>query len=235
MEKQIRELRVDIDGLAQLTKGLKPFQWRSTEIKYEAGEEKPFTGFTSPIMRVEDKYSMGTGDGNNYRFQSIIKTDEGVFRVGCNHEANPHTKFTFDQNSKQINKSVDSLLLAKAWLGKALGELGTPSPYPNDGTRKSEKDIEPTAERADNPIVSMSDDLDFNSCNHIEKIDYLRQQIQSAINRIHVCAQSSDSITNSSLAYFLLYSEKHLNEARFYLGFELERIRELQPKHISEK
>ena len=71
METQIKELRVKIDGLAQLTKELKPLR--------DCGKKE------------------------------------------C--------EFCPKINSKEIEKAVDSLYLAKAWLGKVLGELGTENPY----------------------------------------------------------------------------------------------------------
>ncbi len=139
MESKVKELRVEIDGLAQLTKRLKP-------------------------ITHDEQYS-------------FLKK--------------PH-----DENSKEIEKAVNSLYLAKAWLGKVLGELlkeffiepykeysftvaqsinkqttytklgvelnkkeidllkgewlknNKNNPYANDGNRKSVKDIESAADVA---------------------------------------------------------------------------------------
>jgi len=130
MKEQIKELRVKIDGLSQLTKELKPLTFLSSV--------------------------------DNSR----------------------------DYNSPEIEKAYDSLILAKAWLGKVLGELGEATPYKNDGNRKTIGDIEPTADRA---ITTQT---------------------------IHTGNQSREFAIARTNSY------NHLCEARFWLGFELQRIKE---------
>lgn len=166
MKKQIKELRIKIDGLAQLTRNLNP-------------------------VKV-----------------SII---EGY------------------KDSKEIDKSVDSLILAKAWLGKLLGELGVESPYPKDGTRKDINDIEPTADKQ-SFLRYKGDDFkttieEFESKNHIEKVDWLRQEIKKIIEEVskwytHTKPPSREFSIARTNAY------NYLCEARFWLGFELGRIKE---------
>src|SRR3989304_5586669 len=131
MEKQIKELRVKIDGLSQLIKDLKPYR---NEI------------CNPPEFEIEE----------------------------------------FNTNSKEIEKSYDSLILAKAWLGKVLQELGIETPYKNDGNRKTVEDIEPTTDTestADPMGLTHNNHLGFvytwSKKNHIEKVDWLRQQIDS--------------------------------------------------------
>ncbi len=179
MVKEIKELRVQIDGLAQLTKELKPLE-------------------------------------------NCILIDE---RVGIN------------ANSKQINKATDSLFLAKAWLGKVLGEIGEDSPYPKDGKRKTVKDIEPTAEQSDisNPNVTIEEPkfLDgklmkkyvtsWSELNHIEKVDWLRQEIQKVSNDYENLWFTEHE---NLLGFLYIVVHQHLSEARDWLVFELERIRE---------
>src|SRR5690606_38333619 len=86
MEKEIKELRVKIDGLAQLCEGL----------------HKP----SDPMKNA------------NW----VIYT------------------------TKEVEKVVDSLYLAKAWLGKVLEELGASNPYKSG--YKTVEDIVPTADIA---------------------------------------------------------------------------------------
>ena len=89
MQQKIKELRVEIDGLSQLVKGLKPL--------------------------------MANGE------------------IPC--------------HSYETREAYDSLMLAKAWLGKILGELGSPTPYQKDGNRHTVEDIEKTADRTDRKSV----------------------------------------------------------------------------------
>jgi len=73
-----------------------------------------------------------------------------------------------------IGKAYDSLSLGRMWMGKTLGTLGNPSPYPKDGERKSILDIEPAADKyKDDEIYKKV----FDGLNDIEIIDRLRRDI----------------------------------------------------------
>ena len=170
MKDQIKELRVKIDGLSQLVKGLK-------------------SAYEGPL-RNEPCYSMHL--------------------------------------SKETEKCYDSFILAKAWLGKVLGELGEATPYANDGKRKSIKDIEPTAdthfEINQKHIFGKEQGLiseEYLNFNHIEKVDWLRQEIQSIINFNSNVELNFDPVSRS----YFIWAFKYLCEARFWLGFELGRIK----------
>ncbi len=117
--------------------------------------------------------------------------------------------------------SHKDLYLAKAWLGRLLLHFGSESPYAkHDGNRKTIEDIEPTDSKVDQPI-------DDNSLSNIEKIDILRTKIKTvidAVSELEWDASSVDNIRDSSIARTNAYT--HLCEARFELGFDLERIRE---------
>lgn len=168
MKEKIKELRIKIDGLSQLTKELKP------------------------IMNI-------------------------------------HVRDGKKTNTKEIEKAYDSLILAKAWLGKVLGELGKNTPYANDGNRKTVEDIEPTADK--NTEVVFGDKINetpFRDKNHIEKVDWLRTEIET-ISNVVLELEGGKLNTASWTEYtheIKMFSYKHLCEARFWLGFELQRIRE---------
>lgn len=205
MKKEIKELRVRIDGLAQLVKELKPIK----------------------LPKCIDAKT------------TIV------------NEQRPSI------NSKEIEKCYDSLILAKAWLGKVLGELGSESPYPKDGTRKTIADIEPTADTEMKGISKIAGNKDWAFINgtHIERVDWLREEIKETIREhlnisemlenfydtkfreleqteVEVMKNGGDydlSLEASKLPnpeFELRECYKHLVEARFWLGFELQRIRE---------
>jgi hypothetical protein len=121
-------------------------------------------------------------------------------------------------NSKEINKAYDSLILAKAWLGKVLQELGESTPYANDGNRKAVEDIEPTA---DHVKVLEANYKPWEEKAHIEKVDWLREEIKDTMSRTPNFSKEYPEI---ELEQRFVY--KYLCEARFWLGFELQRIRE---------
>ena len=176
MIEQVKELRVQIDGLTQLTKELiiqNPSISPTGE--YIAGMRKPID---------DEKYFL---------------------------------------KSKEIEKSVDSLLLAKAWLGKVLAELGTESPYKSG--YKEVKDIEPTADVANhNDKVSVHYHLPYTEMNHIEKVDWLRSSITDTIQQVI----NLELKGARELAIARTNSYTHLCESKIYLGFELSRIRDIK-------
>lgn len=166
MKEEIKELRVSIDGLAQLVK---------------------------PMVVVQGVDIHGV----KLKFQSI-----------------------------EIGETYKSLILAKAWLGKVLQELGESTPYANDGSRKSVEDIEPVADKATN-LFEISNFLeywgkDFNNLFHIEKVDWLRCSVEDLIQEVI----KLDLKGTRELAIARTNSYTHLCESKIYLGLELGRIRD---------
>ncbi len=171
MKESIKNLRIQIDGLAQLTKELKPLRLTPKELE-----------------------AMGKPEG------------------------------WAASNTKEINKAYDSLILAKAWLGKVLGELGTENPYGSG--YKTVEDIVPTQD------VAREEDLHgggyewglYQDMNHIEKVDWLRCSIEDIIQEII----KLDLKGSRELAIARSNSYTHLCESKIYLGLELGRIRDIE-------
>lgn len=133
-----------------------------------------------------------------------------------------------------LAESYKSLLLAKAWLGKVLAELGEETPYKNDGNRKTVADIEPTADKSIvidaitkfPEITNTINGFDWFEASYIEKIDWLREEIKKLTELVFDLKKQG--MNNFSWPCNIASSEsfKHLSEARFHLGFELSRIKE---------
>lgn len=132
--------------------------------------------------------------------------------------------------------AYNSLILAKAWLGKVLGELGETTPYINDGKRKEVGDIEPAADKAV-PALKMflTDKGSWDELNHIEKVDWIRQEIDSILKEdFRRKGRTSIKTLKGDTEYYFNYeiwnavnqAFNHVTEARFWLGFELQRIKE---------
>lgn len=124
--------------------------------------------------------------------------------------------------TREMEESKTSLLLAKAWLGKLLEELKVESPYKNDGNRKTIEDIEPTADKSNGSRDLFKNVIDFTTANHIVKVDWLRQGIKVVTNEVkelNTVNQSREFAIARTNGY------THLCEARFWLGFELERMK----------
>lgn len=139
-------------------------------------------------------------------------------------------RFFGKQLSSEIKNSQKSLLLGKAWLGKLLGMLSKPNPYKSG--YKTVDDIQPTADVAKDPTTNI--DVDWEEINHIERVDWMREKISEYIDQFEEYKmefqyeyeslnpsfyKKVDTIAN------LVY--KYLSEARFELGFELQRIKEV--------
>lgn len=240
----IKKVRVQIDGLAQLTKNLNPFEWIVKEVINDTtppiADDIPnnpieYTGMESGIVQHRNNMSFGPDGTGSYRYHGFIRTDRGVFRIGSNMQPINEDDFTFNRNSIEIDRAVQSLLMAKAWFGKLLGAQAAPTPYQNDGKRKEVSDIEPTADtwveaagltgdKDGNPLDALQLGTtiivfyEWVKKSHIEKVDFLRQEIQSVIKEW----QGEMSPLDPPILHQALV---HLIEARFHLGFELERIR----------
>ena len=196
MDKDLKQFRVKIDSLAQLTKGMGLSEELSNRLKREGESEQDF-------IRRANK--------------------EGLWRQ-------------FDNNSIQVDHCIDDLYLAKFWCGRALGALSVPSPYVNDGRRHGVADIEPPADKVvfipdPKPAIEINETPIYKpdrweSLNHIEKVDWLRQDIQKTIDQgliIYDRNMNPDTMVPDLIAQQI---HVHLTESRGWLGFELQRIRE---------
>lgn len=128
------------------------------------------------------------------------------------------------KNSIENNKAYESLILTKAWLGKVLETLGTETPYKNDGKRKEASDIEPAADTAsatpDSVLTIYRENKDVMS--YVEQIDWVREYIKELLTKVGDVFTEADNLKY----YMTNIIVQHLTEARFWLGFELQRIKE---------
>lgn len=141
----------------------------------------------------------------------------------CNFSNNVIEKFSKTKYiaSKEITKAFNSLILAKAWLGKVLQELGTESPYKSG--YKTKDDIQPTADVANhNDKVSNIYHLNWKEMNHIEKVDWLRACIEDEIKEIKdLDFNALENFLSREFSIARTNSYTYLCEAKFHLGFEL--------------
>ena len=129
---------------------------------------------------------------------------------------------TVTYHSSELEQAANSLRLAKAWLGELLGSMGEESPYKNDGNRKSVEDIEIETD------TFPSDMHDTSGRTHVEIVDWLTEEIKGITKEMSSTdwGLESDNGTFNELILDSVY--RHLKEARFWLGFELGRIRNAQ-------
>jgi hypothetical protein len=206
MKEKIKELRIKLDGLAQLVKELKPFDT-----------------FRIDVTKIPDGWDL----------QEFIEVFE---KHGYSIEDGTKGIEPIQHYFKELEKSYDSLILAKAWLGKVLGELGQETPYKNDGKRKEVRDIEETADTKELNLENLEysfKNTDWTIMNHIEKVDWLREEIKNVItiskniySEINSHRTLQHKVYDVYFVSILLNITTYLSEARFWLGFELQRIKE---------
>lgn len=115
---------------------------------------------------------------------------------------------------KNLHSCSGHLLKAKSWLGKALGFMGNPNPYP---PADKAREIPPTQDVGDTPLHFEGD--------YLEVINTLRERIQKSIDDIvNLKAQISFTSFEGPTAFTNAWTAAC--NARFALGFELENLRE---------
>ena len=168
MIEQVKQLRVEIDGLTQLCESLKPVT------KYFGGVD-PYKDATIPTV---------------FAYPS--------------------------ENSQEIKEAIKTLKLSKAWLGKVLGNLGNENPYGSG--YKTVEDIIPETDKVTYVPLTIQEAIDYNKMSNIERVDWLRTEIKSLIQKLR------QSNTKGYYDRALWKAEEYLCEARFWLGFEIGRI-----------
>ena len=173
MIEQIKQLRVEIDGLTQLCEALNPI------VIYEVG--------VVPARRFGPDYT----------------------EIGFTERKG---------NSEEIKEAIKSLKLSKAWLGKVLGNLGNENPYGSG--YKTVEDIIPETDKVTYVPLTIQEAIDYNKMSNIERVDWLRTEIKSLIQKLR------QSNTKGYYDRALWKAEEYLCEARFWLGFEMGRIKD---------
>lgn len=125
--------------------------------------------------------------------------------------------------SAETTLAYRSLQMAKAHLGKALGEMGTPDPYAHAAAKRQiqgTRDIPEEAERAEEPFPLTGDRL--------RDTDALRSEIGGVLGDVRRLFREVAETSASGVVFdYLTWSEQHLIEARFWLGYELGRLRDV--------
>lgn len=119
--------------------------------------------------------------------------------------------------SAEITKANNSIVMAKCWFGKLLGQLGEETPYKNDGHRTTLEDIEAVADNSNPKILAEE--------NQIKSVDWVRERVQVLIRDFKSLTVDSSPETLAPLV-ILVAIEQHLHECRFWLGLALGAIRD---------
>ena len=276
MKEQIKEFRIKLDGLAQLTKELavgkklvidmatlpnkgdhfNPEEWeyyfntlgvQFNEFKYREYNEvakavdslylaKAWLGKVLQELQPKGKTVLiveRVKQGEDYIKEHNLKKEDYIIAFEeekCRGQYISDYKYIsitdkFYIQLKQITKENEIDLAIHKYFTKICNWVRTP--YINDGKRKTVEDIEPAADV--NKEVKIGNAYwetlsGWGDKNHIEKVDWLRTEIENVLIEIRFIGDLGLSGTTYSNT-FISNVTTHLSEARFWLGFELERIK----------
>ena len=153
---------------------------------------------------------MITTDGVKFCRQKIDRLIDGVGKL---------------QKSREVSLAFTNAQRSKSFLGLVLKDMSAPNPYP-DSSDKDSKKIEPQADRAAMPY-------NFESTEHLAMVKEMRADFENVIEEIkdlYFRAQDT-KIEPKNQPFFpthLIVSLTALEEAKMWLGWELDRIRDEQ-------
>lgn len=222
--KQLKQLTVEIDGLAQLTKELKPVSSESDIdirgnkkgedlLKY-LEDKKYFNVNSKEIEKAVDSLYLAKAWSEQLLSWLNIKTYTVIESEGFGVLESPmQEKFRKTFNTREeAEEFLDSYRKDKnlSW-----ANWETPYTY-----KIKEDNIQ--------EITDVNTNLDYLNWKeekpHIEKVDWLRGSIEQTLLAIRFIGE----LPLSGSVYFDTFVNNittHLSEARFWLGFELERLK----------
>lgn len=178
------------------------------------GLRRKVDGIAQVVLRLKPIKTFGTSISH----QDFL-SDKNLFEV---------TGYREQVNSKEIESSGKNLLLAKAWLGNMLGLLGEINPYVKDNVTEA-KDIPPTDDKVD--ITNWEVRNKWSTINHVERVVFLRsviEEMKQTVSGWFPPTKEEMPMTiqqGRDLAICRTNVYNYLTEAKFLLGFELERLK----------
>ena len=131
--------------------------------------------------------------------------------------------------SAEIVKAMNSLLIAKAWMGKMLQALGETNPYSESHNPQSPV-IEKATEETTSDMLSVFEGE--NVMTQTGRVKYLRSMISETMNTARIVISGKEGYNaekkmKSFDAMFPYFALQHLEEAKMWLGWELNFIRKV--------
>ena len=129
--------------------------------------------------------------------------------------------------SAEIVKAMNSLLIAKAWMGKMLQALGGTNPYSESHNPQSPVIEKATDETTSNMLSVFESE---NVMTQTGRVKYLRSMISETMNTARIVISGKEGYNaekkmKSFEAMYPYFALQHLEEAKMWLGWELGFIR----------
>ncbi len=125
-------------------------------------------------------------------------------------------------NTREVSLAHTNLQRAKMWLGKALGKAGAINPYPNS-ENSSNAIIEAQADHGPEDYFMQPE------WNQTQRVKELRNIIQRITDSFEVFQAKSETF-GSKYDLYCIQSLLAAEEAKMWLGWELNRIYESTPE-----
>lgn len=126
------------------------------------------------------------------------------------------------RSSREVSLTNTSLQLAFSWLGEALKETGSQTPYVNS-ENPGNAIIEPTADHLEgNDLSKEFSEIDQT---HTARVKYMRGAIQKVLDSFKKYGDEVLLTSPACMTLALADSYKALKEAKIWLGWELGRIK----------
>src|SRR3990172_6831127 len=125
--------------------------------------------------------------------------------------------------SREVALAHTNLQRGKMWLGKVLQALGTPNPYPNSvDSANSVIDVQ-----TDNPGKTLEDEFTGMGIlgDQVKMVKELRNRIQMQVDEMKRMEAAGFATVEADR--YWLQSRLAMEEAKMWLGWELDRIRNL--------
>ncbi len=121
---------------------------------------------------------------------------------------------------REVSLVHTNLQRCKMWLGKALGELGNPTPYANS-ENPANSIIDKQAEHTESSLGLKFQKLEQT---HTARVKYFRTVCQNYIDDFNMFINTSES-AGKKYDLYLQQSLLAMEESKMWLGWELDRIR----------
>jgi hypothetical protein len=136
--------------------------------------------------------------------------------------------FSAVQKSRETSLAYTSLQRSKMWLGKSLGQLGSESPY-----KTSENPDVPTIEaQTDQSEEVIVIDLSQYENKEVAILKEFRRLIQVTVNEMEKPNPNQESVCQTKYFFYLCQSILALEEAKMWLGLELESVGLQLPREV---
>lgn len=248
MIEKIKEIRVQLDGLTQLTENLKPFESLSKEqlMLLDVNRFQRSNQIIEVIKALQlSKMWLGKvlkelGTANpypesknpiKYRTTQIMVSTHGEIPIGTESVKVEGNEVTFNLSGVNVIFDIKN---NSYWLEIIPNEKIEPTADTNSGARRYV-----SGESSDIEIYMENGSKNrWNSLNHIQKVKWLRAEIEKVETeikklqldlKIHFTVESVN-YKDSWINQYVINSMNYCIEAGMWLGMELSRIRDLENK-----